>query len=634
MSLTGLKLSQINGAQEPLKDTDLFYYVTQSPGPIFDSKKGDVKLIREYVDATVGQTLRDEFILADSVVKTHAETIVAQEEASRVAADAVLTQSILDEATARTEAILAEKAERMAAVNAESVARTAQIATETANRTAADADILEAVSSEATSRASADASITAALADEVSARAVAEAAITATILEEETARTAAIATVQASLSTEATTRLNADTKLTTDLSAEVSNRIAAVSAEQAARVAADNVLTSAVATVQANVSAESTARINADAQLTTNLAKETEDRIEAVSDEATLRQTADTKLTTDLATEVQNRQTAITQEASSRTALQNTINASLALKADLVSGKIPASQLPSYVDDVIEVILYTDLPSEGEAGKIYVVKNTNLTYRWTGTDYTEISKSLAIGETDSTAYRGDRGKIAYDHTLVIAGNPHGTTKAHVGLGNADNTSDLSKPVSTATQAALDLKVNKSDTYVKTVNTQSGDVVLTKASISLGNVDNTSDLNKPISTATQAALDLKVTIPAPIQHTTAGDYSNTTSRRALRLTDATDRPITIDLATVPKNSGIVLTLTDISTNITDKLTTKTVKQLLVFKDTAGVVTEAAGTVGVSIAGQVVSVVYKGIAAKVIKTLITVNVEVLSEDNAVA
>ena len=583
MSLTGLKLSQINGAQEPLKDTDLFYYVTQSPGPIFDSKKGDVKLIREYVDATVGQTLRDEFILADSVVKTHAETIVAQEEASRVAADAVLTQSILDEATARTEAILAEKAERMAAVNAESVARTAQIATETANRTAADADILEAVSSEATSRASADASITAALADEVSARAVAEAAITATILEEETARTAAIATVQASLSTEATTRLNADTKLTTDLSAEVSNRIAAVSAEQAARVAADNVLTSAVATVQANVSAESTARINADAQLTTNLAKETEDRIEAVSDEATLRQTADTKLTTDLATEVQNRQTAITQEASSRTALQNTINASLALKADLVSGKIPASQLPSYVDDVIEVILYTDLPSEGEAGKIYVVKNTNLTYRWTGTDYTEISKSLAIGETDSTAYRGDRGKIAYDHTLVIAGNPHGTTKAHVGLGNADNTSDLSKPVSTATQAAL---------------------------------------------------DLKVTIPAPIQHTTAGDYSNTTSRRALRLTDATDRPITIDLATVPKNSGIVLTLTDISTNITDKLTTKTVKQLLVFKDTAGVVTEAAGTAGVSIAGQVVSIVYKGIAAKVIKTLITVNVEVLSEDNAVA
>lgn len=554
MSLTGLKLSQINGTQEPLKDTDLFYYVTQSPGPIYDSKKGDLKLVREYVDQTVGQTLRDEFILADSVVKTHADTIVSQEEASRISSDAVLTQSILDEATARTEAILTEKAERIAAVNAEAVARTAQIATETANRTSADADILEAVSAEATSRASADSAITAALADEVSARAVAEAAITASILAEETTRTVAIATVQTSISTEATNRLNADTKLTTDLATEVSNRIAAVSAEQAARVAADNTLTASITTAQTNLTAEITARINADLQLSEDLSQEVADRVQAVLN-----------------------------EADARVALQNDMQTNLSLKADLVSGKIPSSQLPSYVDDVVEVILYSDLPSEGEAGKIYVVKNTNLTYRWTGTDYTEISKSLAIGETDSTAYRGDRGKIAYDHTLLIAGNPHGTTKAHVGLGNSDNTSDL---------------------------------------------------NKPISTATQAALDLKVTIPAPVQHTTAGDYSNATSRRALRLTSDTDTPITIDLTTVPKNSGIVLTLTDISTNITDKLTTKTVKQLLVFKDTAGVVTEVAGTVGVSIVGQVVSVVYKGIASKVIKTLITVNVEVLSEDNAVA
>ena len=118
-------------------------------------------------------------------------------------------------------------------------------------------------------------------------------------------------------------------------------------------------------------------------------------------------------------------------------------------------------------------------------------------------------------------------------------------------------------------------------------------------------------------------------PGPIFDSKKGDV-----KLIREYVDATDRPITIDLATVPKNSGIVLTLTDISTNITDKLTTKTVKQLLVFKDTAGVVTEAAGTAGVSIAGQVVSIVYKGIAAKVIKTLITVNVEVLSEDNAVA
>lgn len=78
-------------------------------------------------------------------------------------------------------------------------------------------------------------------------------------------------------------------------------------------------------------------------------------------------------------------------------------------------GKIPSNQLPSYVDDIIEVQNYEHLPYEGESGKIYVTLDTNMTYRWTGSDYVEISPSLALGETSSTAYRGDRGKTAYDH---------------------------------------------------------------------------------------------------------------------------------------------------------------------------------------------------------------------------
>lgn len=77
-------------------------------------------------------------------------------------------------------------------------------------------------------------------------------------------------------------------------------------------------------------------------------------------------------------------------------------------------GKIPSGQLPSYVDDVIEVDSYSELPETGEGGKIYVTKDTNLTYRWGGSGYVEISKSLAIGETAQTAYRGDRGKELYD----------------------------------------------------------------------------------------------------------------------------------------------------------------------------------------------------------------------------
>ena len=93
-------------------------------------------------------------------------------------------------------------------------------------------------------------------------------------------------------------------------------------------------------------------------------------------------------------------------------------------KADLdSSGRVPASQLPAYVDDVLEYPTKDDFPDEGEDGKIYVDKYTNLTYRWSGTDYTEISPSLALGETSSTAFPGNRGKRLEenvdDHTQQI-----------------------------------------------------------------------------------------------------------------------------------------------------------------------------------------------------------------------
>lgn len=88
------------------------------------------------------------------------------------------------------------------------------------------------------------------------------------------------------------------------------------------------------------------------------------------------------------------------------------------------NGLVVASQLPSYVDDVIEGYLsggkfYKEAAHTteitGEAGKIYVDLSNNKTYRWSGTAFAEISASLALGETSSTAYRGDRGKVAYDH---------------------------------------------------------------------------------------------------------------------------------------------------------------------------------------------------------------------------
>lgn len=103
------------------------------------------------------------------------------------------------------------------------------------------------------------------------------------------------------------------------------------------------------------------------------------------------------------------------------TTITNSLNAFISTKgqpgglAELDStGKVPAAQLPSYVDDVLEFSTKDQFPQTGETGKIYVSKDTNLTYRWTGTQYLEISQSLALGETPSTAYPGDKGKANRD----------------------------------------------------------------------------------------------------------------------------------------------------------------------------------------------------------------------------
>ncbi len=102
------------------------------------------------------------------------------------------------------------------------------------------------------------------------------------------------------------------------------------------------------------------------------------------------------------------------------------------------NGKVPSGQLPSYVDDVEEYANLAGFPVTGESGKIYITLDTNLTYRWGGTTYVEISPSLALGETSASAYRGDRGKTAYDHSQLTSGNPHNVTKSDVGLSNVVN----------------------------------------------------------------------------------------------------------------------------------------------------------------------------------------------------
>ena len=116
------------------------------------------------------------------------------------------------------------------------------------------------------------------------------------------------------------------------------------------------------------------------------------------------------------------------------------------------SGKVPENQLPSYVDDVVEYSSFEDLPASGETGKIYVTTNTNETYRWSGTTYVAVGGGVALGETSETAYRGDRGKAAYDHasengkvtTPVTAGlyKVSVTGEGHIGSADAVTKADI------------------------------------------------------------------------------------------------------------------------------------------------------------------------------------------------
>lgn len=150
------------------------------------------------------------------------------------------------------------------------------------------------------------------------------------------------------------------------------------------------------------------------------------------------------------------------------------------------SGHVPSSQLPGYVDDVAEFANRAAFPASGETGKIYVAKDTNIIYRWGGTDYVIISSTLALGTTSSSAFRGDYGLAAYNHSNQTTGNPHAVNKSHLGLSAVDDTSDMNKPVSTAQGLAINQaktdSMNYTDSGVGGVYTHLTDTYETKANL--------------------------------------------------------------------------------------------------------------------------------------------------------
>ena len=205
------------------------------------------------------------------------------------------------------------------------------------------------------------------------------------------------------------------------------------------------------------------------------------------------------------------------------------------------SGKVPSTQLPSYVDDVLEFTQLDQLPKPGESGKIYVVTSTNLQYRWSGSDYVEISKSLALGETSSTAYPGDKGKATTDklnripdklitdtvnvnqstteavlnfitygqEAQQVGRNTLTITSATISQAGLMSSSDKTKLDGLKDQAGITSDIDAVQTNLEThINNKSNPHEVTKDQVGLSNVDNTSDANKPISTATQNALNDK------------------------------------------------------------------------------------------------------------------------------
>ena len=96
------------------------------------------------------------------------------------------------------------------------------------------------------------------------------------------------------------------------------------------------------------------------------------------------------------------------------------------------NGLIAAQYIPGGLDEIKEYDNREAFPNSGEDNIYYLAKDTSLLYRWGGSEYVPVNPSLALGETSSTAYRGDHGLVAYNHSLIINGNPHGTTAAQVG----------------------------------------------------------------------------------------------------------------------------------------------------------------------------------------------------------
>ena len=230
------------------------------------------------------------------------------------------------------------------------------------------------------------------------------------------------------------------------------------------------------------------------------------------------------------------------------------------------NGKVPTSQLPAYVDDVLSYNSLSDFPAIGEDGKIYIAKDTNLSYRWGSSEYVVISPSLALGSTSSTAYRGDWG--AEDRAAIGTLSTLNTTEKSNLVGAINEL----KTVSDAKQGALTF--DSAPTSGSTNPVTSGGVytalagkqgTLTFDSSPTENSDNpvksggiyTALAGKADATATQTALNSKADATAT-QTALAGKQNALTAGANITIETVNDA-LTISAADTTYSAGTGLSL---------------------------------------------------------------------------
>ena len=472
-----------------------------------------------------------------------------------------------------------------------------------ADKVRLDTGVAEDIQAEREAREAADRQLQSNIDAEASARSEADTALGNCITTESSDRESADTALGSRIDKEITDREDAIDTVTGKINTEISDRKAAITAEETARIQADEALRidlDAEVTRAKNAENNITANYqSADSAINTRISTETSERKQADSDlqatisaETTRATGKEAELSTAISTETSERQKGDQDNNTRITEVSNQLNGFIATKGQpngfaSLDGKglIPSSQLPAYVDDVIEVATFDELPEVGEAGKIYVTLDTNLTYRWSGTRYIEISQSLALGETSSTAYAGDKGKVTTDIVTSIGTRVGLTTIVpsdtavqinSMGIDRDDldsrfNRRIVSLDIQSATTTKAGVMSAADKTKLNDLKTQEGITAdisavqsnltthitnkqnphsVTKAQVGLGNVDNTSDADKPVSTAVQAELDKKTNSAI-----TDIDFANSTADNAIMTVDLANGITTSEKnVTLPKASS--------------------------------------------------------------------------------